>query len=392
MKTPLAVLLIAVVAIAAFLMGRGNTGSGGKAGDKSGEVNTRTVSSQAAAPLSAGARLKVNARTGPDVMTVEKASKLTPEERIALLKKAAVLADPEKQADILVGLLSAMTQDELLESTRSLLDAQRKGNAWSQEVWNALWTQWGRVNPEACLALSKTGERYPGWNGLNGLNTYNDYRCLMAGWLEARPEDAMAWAKEPKDNLREAMGSAFAITSSADGDLKKMEAGILANAGDDLTRRACFRDYFDLAASSGDKLSAGKVYEQIDLKLRAAAWPEAMERLSNANPEEAASWYEKHRNDKGHDYQLAAGLIMKMSQKDPAATVEWASGLGGVDGGPTGETFYPAMVAFMHWRHQDNVAANAWLQTQSSNTPWIRRMVEEAGKPGPRHEEPELAE
>jgi hypothetical protein len=391
MKTPLAVLCIAVVVIAAFLMGRGNP-EGHKNKEKSGDVNTRTASSHSSAPLSAGARLKVNARTGPDVMSVEKASKLTPEERIALLKKAAVLADPEKQADILVGLISAMTQDELLESTRSLLDAQRKGNAWSQEVWNALWTQWGRVNPEACLALSKTGERYPGWNGLNGLNTYNDYRCLMAGWLEVRPEDAMAWAKQPKDNVREAMGSAFAITSGANGDLKLMESSILENAGDDLTRKACFRDYFDLAASTGEKLSAGAIYEQIDPKLRSAAWPEAMERLTTANPEEAASWYEKHRNDQGHDYQLAAGLIFKKFEKDPASTAKWAAGLGGIEGGPDGTTFYPALVAFSLWMRRDNDAANAWLQTQPSDTPWIRQLGKEINTQGDGHELPELPE
>ncbi|RYD25079.1 MAG: hypothetical protein EOP86_27795, partial [Verrucomicrobiaceae bacterium] len=92
MKTPLAVLFIVVIGIAAFLMGRGKPGD--PSSKEAPAVNTRTVSSQSAAPPAAKSKPKPNTRTGPDVMTVEKASKLTPEERIALLKKAAMLADP----------------------------------------------------------------------------------------------------------------------------------------------------------------------------------------------------------------------------------------------------------------------------------------------------------
>jgi hypothetical protein len=384
MKTPLAILFIVLICAAAFLAGRGK--SGGQAGKDVAEPNTRTVSSQSAAPPVAKTKPKANTRTGPGVMTLEKATAMRPEERISLLKKAAVLADPEKQADILVGLISAMTQDELVESTRSLLDAQRKGNAWSQEVWNALWTQWGRVNPEACLALSKTGERYPGWNGLNGLNTYNDYRCLMAGWLEIHPEKAMDWAKQPKDNLREAMGSAFAITSSANGDLKQMEAAILSMSGDAMTMKACFNDYFDLANSNGEKPAA--LYERMDPKLREAAWTETLERLGQGDLDEAASWYAKHGSDPGSESEMAAGLIGKLSAKDPAGTMKWAAGLPAHTGGSDGRAFYPAEVAFSLWRERDRDAANEWLSKQSAKTPWISRM----SQPSTGHEPPEVPE
>lgn len=387
MKTSLAVLFIALVGIAAFLMGRGN--KGGQVAKEVPEVNTRTASSQAVATASPTAKPKVKGRTGPDVMTVEKAALLTPEERIALLKKASLLADPEKQADILLGLISAMTQDELVESTRSLLDAQRKGNVWSQEVWNTLWTQWGRVNAEACLEMSKKGERYPGWNGLDGLNTYNDYRCLMAGWLEAHPEKAMAWAQEPKDNLREAMGAAFAITSSANGDLKQMEAAILSVADSELTMKACFTDYFDLATSQGEKPSA--LYEKMDPKLRAVAWPEVIGRLAATDPAEGASWFEKHANDPGYDDQAAAGLIIRLSEKDAAGTTKWAAGLPN-QGGPGSEGTPPVMVAFTRWANQDRAAAHAWLQKQPANTPWISRALAQAVAPPTEHEEPETPE
>lgn len=384
MKTSLAVLFIAVVGVAAFLIGRGSPGSGTPADKGSKELNTRTVSSQAVAS-STPRKPAIKPRTGPDVMTFENAARLTPEERIAMLKKAAVLADPEKQADILVGLISAMTQDELAESTRSLLDAQRKGNAWSQEVWNTLWTQWGKVNAEACLELSKTGERYPGWNGLNGLNTYNDYRCLMAGWLEAHPDKAMAWAQEPKDNLREAMGAAFAITSSANGDLKQMEAAILSIADNELTMKACFTDYFDLASSKGEKPEA--LYERMDPKLRAAAWPETMDRLGKGNPDEATAWFEKHGNDPGRDNESVVGFIVKLAEKDPAETVKWAGALPASAPG----TISPVEIAFSVWVQRDSAAASEWLRNQPAGTPWIARMRGEGGGPGG-HEPLELSE
>ena len=284
---------------------------GGESSGQTSPENSKTGSpalSAQAHPAPTVAALKPKARTGADVLSPENAAKLTIKERSELLKKAALLADPEKQADIVCGLLSAMTQEELEEATTTLLDAQGRGNHSSQAVWNTLWTQWGRVNAEACLALSKSGQSHPGGNGSNGLNTPDDYRCLMVGWLEVHPDEAMAWARLPKDDLREATAAAFAITSSAKGDLKQMETAILSISGNELTTKACLRDYFDLATSSGDKPPASLVYERLNPKLQAAAWTEVMERLVNGNGDLDAvtSWFEKHGNDPGCDFSATA--------------------------------------------------------------------------------------
>lgn len=370
MKTPLALLFIAIVVIAAFLLGRG----------KDGDVRKSEVANaQASTPVQTSANVKsmVKKRVGPDVLTLEQASALSHEERIDLLKKAAVLADPEKQADILCGLLSVMTEEQLLEATRTLLDAQRKGNAWSQDTWNALWTQWGRVDPEACLALSKTGKPYPGWNGLNGLNTPDDYRCLMAGWMEADPAKALAWAREPKDNFREATGAAFAITSSANGDLKKMEEAILTLPGDDLTMQACFQDYFDLAVSNGEKPAS--MYEGMSARMREAAWPEVVSRLGTASPEEAFAWYDQHGKDPGSNDRTAAEMIFGFAEKNPEDTMAWASNIK-EDFTIEGFTGHPAMLIYNVWMMHDQGAANAWLEKQPATTPWIARM--RAGQSG----------
>ncbi|MDB6078573.1 MAG: hypothetical protein JWO82_2320 [Akkermansiaceae bacterium] len=372
MKTSLALLFVALIGLAAFLMGRGNPG------EPAGQAATETTVSGSPAEVRAkptravpDPRTRVKARVGTDVLTPEKATLLTSGERIELLKKAALLADPEKQADILCGLISVMNQDELTETAKVLLDAQRRGNSWSQEVWNTLWTQWGRVNAEACLALSKTGEHYPGWNGLNGLNTPNDYRCLMAGWLETQPEAAQAWARQAKNDFREATAAAYAITSGANGDLKQMEAGMLAVAGDKLTLQACFGDYFDLATSTGDKALPSAVYEQLDPALRPGAWPEVAARLAYSDSETAAAWLKQHGNDPGHDDQATHNLVNQLAAKDPAGTAKWASELPAATGDGANGLPHPAVQPIGIWLQQDPEAANAWLLTQPADAPWV---------------------
>ena len=364
MKTPLAVSFIALVGIAAFLMGRGKFDGQDRPGIS--EINTRTTSSQAGATAAANALLKPKARTGPDVLTTEKAGKMTPEERVALLKKAALLADTGKQSDILCGLISAMTQEELVESTQVLLDAQFHGNAWSQDVWNSLWTQWGRVGAVACLELSQQSSGNKTWNGFKGLNTTNDYRCLMAGWLETHPEEAMAWAKLDKQDIRSAVGAAYAITSGANGDLKQMEAAILGIAGNKLTAKACFEDYFDLAATSADKPSPTLVYERLAPALQSAAWPTVVERLTQTDTSAAASWLESHADDPGYDARAASGLIWRLVETKPAETVQWAVGLPA-----SGDQTHPAAIAVRGWLQQDPAAANAWLKTQPADAAWV---------------------
>lgn len=373
MKTSFALLFVALIGLAAFLLGRGKTGEpAGPATTESGARSSAAeVRATPPAPATEDARVRVKARVGTDVLTPEKAALLSSAERIELLKKAALLADPEKQADILCGLLSAMKEDELKEATKTLLTAQRRGNSWSQEVWNTLWTQWGRVSPEVCLALSKTGESYPGWNGLDGLNTPNDYRCLMAGWLETQPEAAMAWARQAKDNLREATAAAFAITSSNKGDLKQMESAILSVSGDKQTLQACMGDYFDLATSTGDKPSPAAVYEQLDPALRPAAWSEVLQRLAYSGSEATASWLKEHGKDPGHDIEATYQAVSELADKDAAGTAKWAIELPAATGDGARELPHPAVLAVEVWLGQDPEAARAWLLTQPADAPWV---------------------
>lgn len=296
-----------------------------------------------------------------DVFTVEKAAALTPEERIVLLKKAASLADPGKQADILCGLISAMSGGELLETTTVLMRAQQRGNEWSQAVWNTLWTQWGTMAPQACLELSAKG---------GGLNTGEDYRCMMTGWMSTDPQAAIAWAKQQDRDSRASAAAAIAITRSANGDLGKMETIIATLSPGGETTKACLHDYFDIALAADGHASLSGIYEKISPSLRTAAWPVVMQRLAYTDPQQAADWLTKHADDPGCNYGTASRLVDGMAMIDPEKTAKWASALPvnrqSLQTGP-----HPALIAFHRWRSADPSAAGAWLETQPPDSPCL---------------------
>ncbi len=349
MKTTSAFALIVLAGGAAFFLG-GWT-SPARSSERFEKSNTRVTSSSVGRTIAEKVDASARTKTARDVLTVEKAASLTPEERIALLKKAAALGDPNRQADILCGLISAMGESELTAATAALMRAQQYGNDWSQAVWNTLWTQWGTVAPQACLALSAEGE---------GLNTSEDYRCMMVGWMSVDPEAALAWAKQPDHDSRAAAAAAVAITRGTMGDLKKMETAIAALSPDGETAKACLHDYFDiaLAADGGSGLSG--LYEKISPALRTASWPVVMQRLAYTDPQQAADWLTKHAGEPGSDYSVASRLVNAMAQKDPEKTAKWAVGL------PVFNIYsiHPGFTAISRWQKVDPVAATAWLKTQ----------------------------
>jgi hypothetical protein len=365
MKPSSAISLIVLTGAAAFLIG--SRTSGGSDGARSGnlETNTRTSPARAVARATPTAddRSTRKPQTGSHALSNEEAGLLSPDQRVALMKKAAVLADPGRQAEVLCWLISAMTPDELTETTKALLDAQRRGNGWSQAVWNSLWTRWGNVDPAACLALSAKGM---------GMNTSEDYRYLMSGWLDADPQAALAWAMQPGHDPQAAAAAAFAITRSAKGDLKQMESAILAVSGNEATAKACLHDYFDLAISSDNPRTPAALYDEIDPSLRAAAWPVVLERLAYTDPQEAAAWLGKHAADPGQDYRVAYRLIESLSRMDPEGTAEWAVGLplSNISNGEPVDA-HPAGIAIHAWISRDRAAAGKWILSQPEGIPWV---------------------
>lgn len=368
MKPFPSLLVVAVAIVAGFLLGsRGGAASNGSAREA---ANMRTSASRPGG--ASGSSVADSKGTGGELrlrpgrqLTIEKAKQLNSRERIALLKKAALLSDPDRQEDVLCGLVSVMTREELEEAVVTLRTAMGRGNQWSQEVWDTVWKQWGKVDPQACLALAKKGV---------ALFTPEDCRRFMMGWMEEDPAGAIRWASEPHKDPREAAAAAYAITHSAGGDLDKMQSAIASLSGDPRVVQSCLHDYFDLAISTDTGKTPAALYEQMPANLQAKAWQVVLNRTAYEDRSEAMTWLEQHASDPGAEYRWNR-LFGDMSGKDPGGNMEWAMRLPTQSESGTaipGE--HPAVMMMNAWRSYDPAAADAWMQSRPAGDPWVDRL------------------
>ena len=107
-------------------------------------------------------------------MTAKKAAALSSGERMALLEQGVLLVDWGNQAAVLCGLIGGLHKNELADATKILLDALQTGNGQPDVVWQSLWQQWGRLDPEG--AFSRFADFNPG-------DSDNCARNIMSGWL-----------------------------------------------------------------------------------------------------------------------------------------------------------------------------------------------------------------
>jgi len=370
MKTPVSLTLIAVIGIAAFFAG--NRSVGGDRENTSAAASSNSLAASSRGDTKRSSNVDRNAaqrdrtRIVTDELTIDDAQRLTPEERKALLNKAALLSDPSKQAKILCGLIAAMSKDELKDTTKTLLQIQSRGNEWSQGVWNELWTQWGRTDPQGCLELSAEGD---------GLVTGEDYRRMMNGWLETDAASALEWANLPGLNDRESVAAAFAISSEAGSDLGRLQSAILAIPDNATAARSALHDYFDLALASGEDTALSSVYAQMDPALQRVAWPVMVQRLAYTDPAQAVAWLKDHATEPGRDYRTLTNSFQRMAMTDPAGMAAWAAHLPVAQkGDPDATAPHPAILAAHYWMQRDPEGASVWLKTQPEDSPW-RRMV-----------------
>lgn len=107
---------------------------------------------------------------------------------------------------MLCGLVSVLTRDELLLASDILNEMQAQGNRQAPEVWNSLWRQWGRLDPETGMTFFNAGVSD---------KTATEARSLMTGWLEKDAAAAITWAWKPGKTTLEASAAALAITQSS---------------------------------------------------------------------------------------------------------------------------------------------------------------------------------
>jgi hypothetical protein len=286
------------------------------------------------------------------------ARRMSPEERLDILAKGALVFDGNKQADMLCGLLAAMTKEEMPEATRLLAEAQDGGNACAQAVLDTLWKQWGRVDPVGCIEYFAAN---------SGSKTRSDARFLMEGWLEVDPAAALAWARQPRESRLDSAAAAMAITWDSSGDPKRLQGELLSMPAGSPVTRECLLDYFDLASLDKDSPSAAEIHARLPPALQQAAWTVTLQRLTYTNPQAAKDWLEKHAGDPGQDYNDAGRLIEELCRRDLAGTAKWAAGLPPAQGPHR----HPAEKAIDTWLRADRPAALAWLATLPPGSPWL---------------------
>jgi hypothetical protein len=354
--------LCATIAISAFVLGRWSSPSPqtseviAAAGDSNGK--TAGGFSGKSADRSTGERPMNVSR-----LSEQGARRMSPEERLNLLSKGALIFDGSKQADMLCGVLSAMTKEEMRQAMDKLAAAQDGGNACAQAVWDTLWTQWGRVDPLGCIEYFAAHPHS---------KSRSDARFMMQGWLEMDPDAALAWAKEPKDNRLDAAAAAMAITWNSSGDPKRLEAQLLSMADDSPVKKECLLDYFDLASLDKSSPTAADIHENLPASLKEAAWPVTLQRLTYTDPQAAKTWLEQHAGDPGQDYGNIGDLVMELARQDVGGTAKWAAGLPAAQG----DHAHPAEYAISIWISEDREAAQAWIATLPPDTPWERKVEE----------------
>ena len=204
----------------------------------------------------------------------------------------------------------------------------------------------------------------------------------MKGWLETDSTAALAWALAPKKFASRYDGaisvSVDAIVLSTAGDPQKLADSLLALPAGDERVKDCLPVYFELIATTPSHPDPAAIYENIPAPLRKDAWPIAMGRLIEADPQATAAWLTAHVNDPGRNYSVVRYLIVDLTEKDPAGTAQWAATF------PDDERWepwrHPASVATRTWHEKDPAAAKAWLQTQPPTLHWVgaaRKKIEE---------------
>ncbi|MES2476879.1 MAG: hypothetical protein V4640_13935 [Verrucomicrobiota bacterium] len=292
-------------------------------------------------------------------MTEKQAVDLTSEERMALLAQGILLSDWGNQASVLCGLIRGLHKNELSEATKMLQQGRQSGNGQPEVIWQTLWQQWGRLDPET--AFTDFGKISTG-------ESTDCARNVMEGWLEANADRALEWAQTPKSSPEEGAAAALAISRNANGDPKQLVAAMRKLPADGATAKACLDDYFDLSSLAPESPSAAEIYDQLDPELRPTAWSVAAKRLSLGEASAAKDWFTAHAADPGRNYASMTRFFFSQANDDAAGTLKWVTQLP-YDASRDGQ--HPAARVIEAWRYNDPAAAKAWLATQPTDSPWV---------------------
>ncbi|MEP4079826.1 hypothetical protein [Haloferula sp.] len=364
MKTSTTFGLIAAASLIAFFAGRisvspldpAEAGQGG--GSESRPERELSAEQQRLASRPEREQSAREALERGDNLSMEQCLLLTSEERLRMVRKGALIFDDMKQAAYLAGVIKSLDREELAQARSMIGRAQARGNGCAQAVWDSIWKQSGRLDPEETIASFNRGK------------TRSDARHVMEGWFETDASAALAWARQPQESYHGTAAAAYAFTCDANGDPERLIESLATLDPDHPVLAHCLQDYFDLSDASSTSEGTAEIYDGIPAAMQEQAWSVAMRRLSYTDFQEAVDWFAEHVDDPGCDYRQTRQLFAELSKEDPAGATTWAATL---PPNPEDE-YHPVEQTYSSWRQADPEAAGTWLETIGDSTPWAARL------------------
>jgi hypothetical protein len=374
MKPTAIITIVACTGIAAFMAGKMNSSQGEPGGKGDVGAGTQSDSSrksrELAEPGTEKRRERANGSSTETKPTAPEfdATKMTREERLSLLGKAAVVSNHGDQVDKMLAVIAALQPGEMKDAVNLIGNAQTNGNYQAPQVWTALWYQWGKVDPLECFARFRA---IPSGKGPG------DARNTMRGWLESDPQAALAWAKQPDRTPLEASAAAMALAHAADGDPAKLQAD-LQSMPEGPSRKLGVRELYDMEVMKDGGRGAAQIYDSFPETMKADAWGPTAKLLATTDQAAAKDWVTQHAGEPGTDYLTTIPMVRSLAKKDPEGTAKWALNLPAneispdkIEGPP-----HPVIEATFQWIQQDATAAETWLRGLPAEQKWTGKVLE----------------
>jgi hypothetical protein len=374
MKPTAIISIVACTGIAAFLIGKMSSSPADPAAKGSSEAETPTDSSRKSREFVESGKESGRERSQrPPVETkqttpVIDATKMTREERLSLLGKAAVVSNNGDHVEKMLAVIAALQPGEMKDAVNLIGNAQTNGNFQAPQVWTAMWYQWGKVDPLECFARFRA---IPSGKGPG------DARNTMRGWLETDPQAALAWAKQPDRTPLEASAAAMALAHAANGDPSKLQAD-LQSMPEGNARKLGIRELYDMEVMKDGGRGAAQIYDSFPESMKADAWGPTAKLLATTDQAAAKEWVTQHAGEPGTDYLTTLPMVRSLAKKDPEGTAKWALNLPAndispdkMDGPP-----HPVIEATFQWVQQDAAAAETWLRGLPEEQKWTGRVLE----------------
>ena len=331
-KTGLFAAAWAVSCGAAFLVGRGSSGS-----PETADNSDSKTKSAASGSRSLSRRVKSSSPSAATNRIASTSTGSSSKGQIEAIRGEAKalknMSDPIARAEKFLEFVKNLSPDQYLDA----VDAYREGGIENEQFgeYRMLLSAWAQVNPLQALnyAKEKTGTNFA-------------RQTILSAWAKNDTEDAVAWARENFDS--EAKGA----------DANPWIVGVIEGISSiDLGRATELLEELPFSRGRGQALDA--VFAEV----------------TSAGPENAKRWIASLSDEKLKS-GAASRLAGQLAKEDPRAAAQWATSLGSdILKSSAGEIV-------RQWADEDLAAARNWVENQpeeivaSAGPALVREMIQ----------------